>query len=124
MATHYLKCINPYFQDILDGRKTLEIRKNDRNYKEGDFLVLGEGKADAQAPRAVLVKVVGVLTSAANSMSEEDIGLKEGFVGLSIERIMNLSDNGDVGITPTVMMWVDNARRIQAQQQAPQPVAQ
>jgi ASC-1-like (ASCH) protein len=37
---HKLKCINPYFDSIWNGSKTFEIRKNDRDYKIGDTLIL------------------------------------------------------------------------------------
>lgn len=40
MRTHVLKIREPYFSDILNGLKTFEIRKNDRNYKVGDRLTL------------------------------------------------------------------------------------
>jgi len=39
---HKLKTWNPYFSDIVEGKKTFEIRKNDRNYKVGDQLLLQE----------------------------------------------------------------------------------
>lgn len=42
MKTHELKIDPQYFEAIADGRKTFEIRKNDRNYKVGDRLVLRE----------------------------------------------------------------------------------
>ena len=42
MTRHSLK-INPaYFDAVKNGIKTFEIRKNDRNYRVGDTLTLGE----------------------------------------------------------------------------------
>ena len=36
---HYIK-INPYaYEDVLDGRKTFEIRFNDRGYQRGDTVI-------------------------------------------------------------------------------------
>lgn len=39
---HELKTIQPYFNDVLNGDKTFEIRKFDRDYKVGDELKLIE----------------------------------------------------------------------------------
>jgi ASC-1-like (ASCH) protein len=39
---HELKTWPQYFQDIKEGKKTFEIRKNDRNYQVGDVLLLKE----------------------------------------------------------------------------------
>lgn len=41
-VTHELKCAPPFFADVLHGKKTFEIRFNDRNYKFGDILWLRE----------------------------------------------------------------------------------
>ncbi len=40
--THELKCWPEYLRPIASGRKTLEIRKNDRDFQEGDVLWLRE----------------------------------------------------------------------------------
>jgi hypothetical protein len=40
MATHRLKTWTPYYDDVVEGRKTFELRKNDRGYEVGDELVL------------------------------------------------------------------------------------
>lgn len=42
MDTHELKILPQYFEAAWDGRKTFELRKNDRDYKVGDYLVLRE----------------------------------------------------------------------------------
>lgn len=39
---HSLKVLPKYFEAILIGDKTFEIRKNDRNYQVGDKLILKE----------------------------------------------------------------------------------
>jgi hypothetical protein len=39
---HEIKSQPPFFQDVLDGRKTFEIRFDDRNYCEGDRLLMRE----------------------------------------------------------------------------------
>jgi ASC-1-like (ASCH) protein len=40
--THELKTWPNYFEDILNGRKTFEVRKNDRDFHVNDFLILEE----------------------------------------------------------------------------------
>ena len=39
---HELKCYSQYFQRIVTGQKTFEIRKNDRDFQVGDTLILRE----------------------------------------------------------------------------------
>jgi len=39
---HRLKTVDPYFTDVAVGRKTFEVRKNDRGFRVGDVLVLEE----------------------------------------------------------------------------------
>lgn len=39
---HELKTINPFFQKLAEGKKTFELRKNDRDFKIGDVLFLKE----------------------------------------------------------------------------------
>lgn len=42
MATHHLKTWPDYFDKVKFGKKTFEIRKNDRDYQVGDILILHE----------------------------------------------------------------------------------
>lgn len=39
---HELKIKSKYFKSVVDGDKTFEVRFNDRDYKEGDILILKE----------------------------------------------------------------------------------
>lgn len=39
---HQLKIRKKYLVDILEGIKSFEVRKNDRNYQAGDVLILNE----------------------------------------------------------------------------------
>lgn len=42
MRTHDVKCHPGPFQDVWDGKKPYEIRKDDRDYCVGDALILSE----------------------------------------------------------------------------------
>ena len=39
---HQLKIESQYFKEIIEGNKTFEVRKNDRNFHVGDYLGLNE----------------------------------------------------------------------------------
>lgn len=41
-GTHRLKVQPPYFDALMDGSKTFEVRKNDRAFQRGDVLQLAE----------------------------------------------------------------------------------
>lgn len=40
MTTHYLKSRDMWFDRVVDGTKTAELRKHDRDFQVGDTLVL------------------------------------------------------------------------------------
>lgn len=42
ITTHILKVVPPYFEHLLDGTKTFELRRNDRGFQRGDVLILWE----------------------------------------------------------------------------------
>lgn len=46
-AVHVLKVVPPYFDALLDGTKTFEVRRNDRGFQKGDQLILWEYDQDA-----------------------------------------------------------------------------
>lgn len=48
MTVHTLKCWPAFFRDLGAGDKTAEFRRNDRDYREGDFLVLKEWDPDTR----------------------------------------------------------------------------
>lgn len=39
---HELKTVQPFFDDVVKGRKTFEVRRNDRDFRVGDMLLLRE----------------------------------------------------------------------------------
>jgi len=47
MATHRLKTVQPYFDEVKSGRKTAELRRDDRDFKVGDTILLDEWTGNA-----------------------------------------------------------------------------
>ena len=39
---HLLKILPEYFEEVVKGTKTFEVRKNDRGFEIGDILILAE----------------------------------------------------------------------------------
>ena len=78
---HALKILPGYFEDVISGKKTFEIRKNDRDYKVGDLLALNEYTETEEyigyTGRSCLVKVDYILDNGAF--------LPEGFIAMSIK---------------------------------------
>ena len=64
MKTHVLKTIQPFFDDIWNGKKTFEVRKNDRDFKCGDLLQLREYDDVLQKylPREIIVEITFILS--------------------------------------------------------------
>lgn len=58
---HELKILSGYFKDVLDGRKSFEVRKNDRDFREGDLLALNEYGEGGYTGRCCLVKIDYIL---------------------------------------------------------------
>ena len=79
--THELKILPKYFQEVLDGNKTFELRKDDRDYKTGDQLRLLEYShyLDEYSGRECNRTITYILRNC------EEYGLKDGFVILGIE---------------------------------------
>lgn len=81
MTTHDLKTWPRYWSDVNAGRKTFEIRQDDRGFAVGDLLLLREWdpSTDLYTGNWCLVRVTYLM--AAN----EDLGLRSGFVLMGIE---------------------------------------
>lgn len=61
-VTHELKILPEYFEAVLNGNKTFELRKDDRGFKVGDTLILKEFKPgiyDSSGPEKVTIKECG-----------------------------------------------------------------
>ena len=85
MKTHKLKTWDIYFQPILDGIKRFELRKNDRDFKQGDRLILKEVNPlnpPHYTGRSLVVKVDYILYG-------EGGWLKKDYCIMSITKINN-----------------------------------
>lgn len=68
MKVHELKCVEPYFSEVREGRKTFEVRRNDRDFSTGDILYLrsfDESLARGYDGRSLAVIVVYTLRGGA-----------------------------------------------------------
>ena len=75
---HELKIQPKYFQAVWDDIKRFEIRKNDRDYKVGDVLVLKEWDGEKYTGSAIVVNVTYIYDG-------EIGGLEDGYIVMSIE---------------------------------------
>lgn len=80
---HRLKILPQYFQDVTVGDKTFEIRKNDRDYKVGDNIVLSEYEDGQYAGRNILA-IITYIT---------DYGQKDDYVVFGIKPNFNIVYN-------------------------------
>lgn len=76
---HDVKLGTTFFDDVKTGRKTFELRKNDRGYKEGDTIVLHEYKDGATTGRTITKKIVYML--------EDFTGLEDGYCILGLGEV-------------------------------------
>jgi len=79
---HELKTIPPYFKDVQLGDKTFEVRKNDRDFKVGDALLLQEflPNTNEYTGQRITLDVSYVLTG-------EEWGIKEGYCVLGFVKL-------------------------------------
>lgn len=76
---HDVKLGTTFFDDVKTGRKTFELRKNDRGYKEGDIIVAHEYKDGTTTGRTIEKKIVYML--------EDFTGLEDGYCILGLGEV-------------------------------------
>lgn len=76
---HDVKLGATFFDDVKTGRKTFELRKNDRGYKEGDTIVMHEYKDGTTTGRTIEKKIVYML--------EDFTGLEDGYCVLGLGEV-------------------------------------
>lgn len=74
---HALKQAPEYFEAVLNGRKTFEVRQNDRDYREGDLLALNEYSKNGYTGRCCLVKIDYILN--------DEKYCRDGYITMSIK---------------------------------------
>ena len=75
--THRLKTLPEFYEALCCGVKRFEIRKNDRNFKVGDCLVLVKFENGKEDGNNVLLRNVDYITDFPK-------GLKKGYVCMGI----------------------------------------
>jgi uncharacterized protein DUF3850 len=78
---HELKCWPEFFDALWNGRKTFEVRRNDRNYRVGDTLSLHEWVNDHKTGRVINAVVTGL-------WSLHLPGLPDGWVAMQLDNSM------------------------------------
>lgn len=82
--THELKILPDYFDPIMEGTKTFEVRKNDRDFNVGDDLWLREWTSlRGYTGRETCVEVSYLLSG----NEAEVFGLKEGYCVMGIRLV-------------------------------------
>lgn len=73
---HELKIVASDYEDVISGKKSFELRKNDRGYKQGDSLKMLEFKDGKNTGRTIDADIIYML--------EDYTGLTEGYCILGI----------------------------------------
>lgn len=81
---HNLKILPEYFDAIVSGKKTFEVRFKDRDYQVDDILLLQEWVDGQYTGRSLEAKVTYLL--------DNPRYCKEGYVIMSINRLYNNYD--------------------------------
>lgn len=77
---HELKTVPPYFEEVATGRKTFEVRINDRGFKVGDKLILFEWKDGRYTHRHVKATISYIL-------DDSFPGLTPGYVAMALSEV-------------------------------------
>lgn len=76
---HNIKTLQPYFNDVKSGKKTFELRKDDRNYQAGDTLWLLKYDANNGHTGQIVSKTISYILR-----NCPQYGLKDGYCILGI----------------------------------------
>lgn len=73
--THYLKTWKEYYQQVVAGIKEFEVRKNDRDFREGDIVCLQEFDNETGLYTGAIFK-----TTISYILKGGQFGIEEGYV--------------------------------------------
>jgi len=79
--THKLKTWTEFFIAIVYGVKTVEIRKNDRNFEVGDRLILQEYNPDTEEYTGLEIEA-----DVTHILEGGQFGIEKGYVAMSISK--------------------------------------
>lgn len=86
MKLHVLKIKNEYLVEIFCGRKTFELRRDDRDYKVGDLIhfvdINGDEVDTKEFNKGNLYEITYILRNV------PEYGLQDGFAILSINQVI------------------------------------
>lgn len=74
---HTIKLAKMYYEDVKSGKKSFELRKNDRGYKQGDILKMLEYAEGAWTGRQIIAEVTYLL--------ENYAGIEEGYCIMALK---------------------------------------
>lgn len=84
MKTHELKVWPFYFEEIVEGRKNFEFRKNDRGFRTGDIIYLEEWNPEEKKFTGAWIPVE------ITYIMRTGFGLPDGMVIMSFRKRMDL----------------------------------
>ena len=89
--THELKILPKYFEDVMTGKKNFEIRKNDQDFKVGDYLLLKEWERGKYTGRQIKKRVQYIY------FGDGTYGLSDEYCILALENCppVNITMNGN-----------------------------
>lgn len=107
MAIHELKIKPLYFEPIIQGIKTFEIRKDDRGYEVGDLLILKEYEKEKYTGNVIIQKVTYTTTYAQEpgylvlAIKDSDFDTLNQYFSYSKSALLNLGYEPDWVIKST-----------------------
>jgi hypothetical protein len=79
MTIHNLKTWQPYFSEVIRNIKRFDVRKDDRNFKVGDILILEEYDQESQKLTGMICKAVVIY-----KLPGGNFGIEKGYCVLGI----------------------------------------